>query len=50
MQLAQRIDWGFLNRQLGEAEEIAEAALYLAGDGSSFTTGTILLADGGFAL
>jgi 2-keto-3-deoxy-L-fuconate dehydrogenase len=44
----------FIERQpmgrLGEAEEIAEAALYLAGDESSFTTGTILLVDGGFAL
>jgi 2-keto-3-deoxy-L-fuconate dehydrogenase len=44
----------FIERQpmgrLGEAEEVAAAALYLAGDESSFTTGTILLVDGGFAL
>ena len=44
----------FIERQpmgrLGEAEEVAEAVLYLAGDESSFTTGTILLVDGGFAL
>ena len=44
----------FIDRQpmgrLGEAEEVAAAAVYLAGDESSFTTGTILLVDGGFAL
>lgn len=44
----------FIERQpmgrLGEAEEVAEAVLYLASDESSFTTGTILLVDGGFAL
>jgi 2-keto-3-deoxy-L-fuconate dehydrogenase len=44
----------FIERQpmgrLGEAEEVAAAALYLASDDSSFTTGTILLVDGGFAL
>jgi len=44
----------FIERQpmgrLGEAEEVAEAALYLASDESAFTTGTILLVDGGFAL
>ncbi|GGF07950.1 NAD(P)-dependent oxidoreductase [Aliidongia dinghuensis] len=44
----------FIERQpmgrLGEAEEVAAAAVYLAGDESAFTTGTILLVDGGFAL
>ena len=44
----------FIERQpmgrLGEAEEVAAAALYLASDESAFTTGTILLVDGGFAL
>ena len=44
----------FIERQpmgrLGEAEEVAEAVLYLASDESAFTTGTILLVDGGFAL
>ncbi len=36
--------------RLGEAEEVAEAVLYLASDAAAFTTGTILLVDGGFAL
>jgi 2-keto-3-deoxy-L-fuconate dehydrogenase len=44
----------FIERQplgrLGTAEEVAAAALYLAGDGSAFTTGTIMLVDGGFTL
>jgi NAD(P)-dependent dehydrogenase (short-subunit alcohol dehydrogenase family) len=34
-------------RRAGLAEEIAGAALYLAGDASSFTTGSILTVDGG---
>ena len=44
----------FVDRQpmgrLGTAEEIAHLAVYLASDESAFTTGTIVLADGGFAL
>ena len=44
----------FIDRQpmgrLGTAEEIAALALYLASDEAGFTTGTIMLADGGFAL
>jgi len=44
----------FIERQpmgrLGEAEEVAAAVLYLASDEAAFTTGTILLVDGGFAL
>jgi NAD(P)-dependent dehydrogenase (short-subunit alcohol dehydrogenase family) len=37
----------FPARRAGDAEEIVGAALYLAGDASSFTTGTILTVDGG---
>ncbi len=44
----------FVDRQplgrLGTAEEIAAAAVYLASDEASFTTGTTLIADGGFTL
>ena len=44
----------FIDRQpmarLGEPEEIAWLAVYLASDESSYTTGQIQLADGGFAL
>ena len=44
----------FIDRQpmarLGTAEEIAWLAVYLAADESSYTTGQIHLADGGFAL
>jgi 2-keto-3-deoxy-L-fuconate dehydrogenase len=44
----------FVDRQplgrLGTPEEIAAAAVYLASDESSFTTGTTLIADGGFSL
>lgn len=44
----------FVSRQpmgrLGTAEEIAAAALYLAGDESAFTTGTALIVDGGWTL
>jgi NAD(P)-dependent dehydrogenase (short-subunit alcohol dehydrogenase family) len=35
-------------KRFGRAEEIAEAALYLAGDASSFTTGTVMAVDGGW--
>ena len=34
-------------RRGGEAEEVAAAALYLASDGASYTTGAILKIDGG---
>jgi 2-keto-3-deoxy-L-fuconate dehydrogenase len=44
----------FIARQpmgrLGTAEEIAYAALYLASDESSYTTGTTMIVDGGFSL
>jgi 2-keto-3-deoxy-L-fuconate dehydrogenase len=44
----------FLARQpmgrLGRAEEIAELALYLASDESSFTTGQTHIIDGGWAI
>jgi NAD(P)-dependent dehydrogenase (short-subunit alcohol dehydrogenase family) len=34
-------------QRVGRPEEIAQAALYLAGDASSFVTGTALVVDGG---
>ena len=34
--------------RLGQPEDIANAALYLAGDQSSFVTGSDMLVDGGF--
>ena len=56
-QSGQKIDavrQAFIDRQpmgrLGKAVEIAMLAVYLASDESSYTTGQIHLADGGFAL
>ena len=44
----------FIERQpmgrLGTAEEMAAVAVYLASDESAFTTGTAMVADGGFTL
>ena len=44
----------FVDRQpmgrLGTAEEVAAAVLYLAGEEAGFTTGTVLIVDGGFSL
>lgn len=37
-------------KRIARAEEIAQSALYLASDASSFTTGTALLADGGVSI
>jgi NAD(P)-dependent dehydrogenase (short-subunit alcohol dehydrogenase family) len=44
--LAQRTQ-AFPLRRAGDANEIVGAALYLASDASSFTTGTVLTVDGG---
>ena len=53
-QSAEAVRQAFVDRQpmgrLGTAEEIAWLAVYLASDESSYTTGQIHLADGGFAL
>ena len=35
--------------RLGEAEDIAKAALFLASDAASFITGTDILVDGGYS-
>jgi 2-keto-3-deoxy-L-fuconate dehydrogenase len=35
-------------KRFGKAEEVAEAALYLASDASSFATGTVMVVDGGW--
>jgi NAD(P)-dependent dehydrogenase (short-subunit alcohol dehydrogenase family) len=37
-------------KRVGEPEEIVGAAIYLASDQSSFTTGTVLRVDGGLSL
>ncbi|MBI3561622.1 MAG: SDR family oxidoreductase [Gammaproteobacteria bacterium] len=37
-------------KRMARAEEIAQSALYLASDASSFTTGSALLADGGISV
>ena len=37
-------------RDMGRAQEIAEAVCYFAGDASAYTTGQILTVSGGFGL
>jgi 2-keto-3-deoxy-L-fuconate dehydrogenase len=53
-QSVEAVQQAFIDRQpmgrLGAPEEIAWLAVYLASDESSYTTGQIHLADGGFAL
>ncbi|MBX3605633.1 MAG: SDR family oxidoreductase [Piscinibacter sp.] len=52
-QSPEQVEAAFVGRQpmgrLGRAEEIAALAVYLAGDESSFTTGTVQLIDGGWS-
>ena len=43
--LARRTPMG----RLGSSDEIAEAALFLAGPGASFITGEVLTVDGGWS-
>jgi NAD(P)-dependent dehydrogenase (short-subunit alcohol dehydrogenase family) len=37
-------------KRLAEPEEIAQSALYLVSDASSFTTGAVLRVDGGVSI
>jgi enoyl-[acyl-carrier-protein] reductase (NADH) len=37
-------------KRMATPDEIAQSALYLASDASSFTTGSALLADGGVSI
>jgi len=43
-----RLEGMHMMRRLGRPEEIARAALYLAGDESSFMTGAAHVVDGGY--
>jgi 2-keto-3-deoxy-L-fuconate dehydrogenase len=53
-QTEEEVRRAFIDRQpmgrLGTAEEVAQAAVFLASDESAFSTGQTILVDGGFAL
>jgi NAD(P)-dependent dehydrogenase (short-subunit alcohol dehydrogenase family) len=42
------IDWIIPARRFGRPGEIADVALFLAGDGASYITGTTITIDGGW--
>ncbi|HLI23490.1 MAG TPA: SDR family oxidoreductase, partial [Acidimicrobiales bacterium] len=43
-------EWPWALRRLGEPEDIAPAAVFLASDASAWTTGAVLVVDGGGVL
>ncbi len=49
-QVRRRLERLYARRRLGQPEEIAAAALYLAADESSFTNGTVMVVDGGLTV
>ena len=49
-QLKQMLEKATPQRRIAPAQELTGAALYLASDASSFTTGSVLVVDGGFSL